>query len=82
MKKRHFIEALYKALDNEEEAHEQFFVYTINPLKYYKWLNGDKKEEIVNIMTRLRDDTQKHAIKIGSLINQIKESERKKTLGD
>ena len=78
MKKRHFIEALYKALDNEEEAYEQFYAYTINSLKYYKWLNGDKKEEIVNIMTRLRDDTQKHAIKIGSPINQIKESERKK----
>jgi hypothetical protein len=78
IKKKHILETLYKALDSEEEANDQFFIYTINSLKYYKWLSDDKKEIIVNIMTRLRDDTQKHATKVGSLINQIKESEKNK----
>jgi hypothetical protein len=34
---------LNKALDNEEDANGQFYIYTINSLKYYEWLGKDKK---------------------------------------
>jgi rubrerythrin len=76
MKKEQLIEILYKALDNEEEANSHFYTYTIKSLKYYKWLNEDKREKVKNIITRLRDDSQKHKNMIENLIQQVQESER------
>jgi hypothetical protein len=77
MKKKHLIDELNKALDNEEEANDHFYVYTINSLKYYEWLSKDKKEKVNTILTKIRDDTQKHTKMIDNLINQIKESNKK-----
>jgi rubrerythrin len=77
IKKKPLIDALNKALDNEEEANDQFYIYTINALKYYEWLSKDKKEKVKVILTRLRNDTQKHSNMIDNLINQIKESNKK-----
>lgn len=77
IKKKHLIDTLNKALDNEEEANDQFYIYTINSLKYYEWLSKDKKEKVNAILTRLRNDTKKHSNMIDNLINQIKESNKK-----
>ncbi len=77
IKKKHLIDMLNKALDNEEDANDQFYIYTINSLKYYEWMSKDKKEKVKVILTRLRNDTQKHTIMIDNLINQIKESNKK-----
>ncbi|OHB87530.1 MAG: hypothetical protein A3D13_03380 [Planctomycetes bacterium RIFCSPHIGHO2_02_FULL_40_12] len=76
MKKDQLIEILYKALDSEEEANSHFYTYTIKSLKYYKWLSEDKKEKVKNIITRLRDDSQRHKNMIENLIQQVQESER------
>jgi rubrerythrin len=76
MKKDQLIEILYKALDNEEEANSHFYTYTIKSLKYYKWLSEDKKDKVKNIITRLRDDSQRHKNMIENLIQQVQESER------
>ncbi|MEK6765951.1 MAG: hypothetical protein AABY49_07005 [Planctomycetota bacterium] len=75
-KKDQLIEILYKALDSEEEANSHFYTYTIKSLKYYKWLSEDKKEKVKNIITRLRDDSQRHKNMIENLIQQVQESER------
>jgi hypothetical protein len=77
IKKKHLIERLNKALDDEEEANDHFYIYTINSLKYYEWLSIDKKEKVKTILTTMRDDTQKHTNMIDNLINQIKESNKK-----
>ena len=77
IKKKHLIDTLNKALDNEEEANDQFYIYTIKALKYYEWLSKDKKEKVKAILTRLRNDTQKHSNMIDNLINEIKESNKK-----
>ena len=77
IKKKHLIDKLNKALDNEEEANDHFYVYTINSLKYYGWLSKDKKEKVKTILTKIKDDTQKHTNMIDNLINQIKESNKK-----
>ena len=77
IKKKHLIDKLNKALDNEEEANDHFYVYTINSLKYYEWLSKDKKEKVKTILTKIKDDTQKHTNMIDNLINQIKESNKK-----
>ncbi len=52
IKKKHLIDTLNKALDNEEEANDQFYIYTINALKYYEWLSKDKKEKVKAMLTR------------------------------
>jgi rubrerythrin len=77
IKKKHLIDTLNKALDNEEEANDQFYIYTIKALKYYEWLSKDKKEKVKAILTRLQNDTQKHTKIIDNLKNQIKESNKK-----
>ncbi len=74
IKKKHLIETLNNALDSEEEANNQFYDYTINSLKYYEWLSEDKKEKIKNIITKLRDDSQRHKNMIEKLIKHIQES--------
>lgn len=76
IKKKQLIETLYNALDSEEEANSQFYDYTIKSLKYYKWLSEDKKEKVQNIITKLRDDTQRHTNVIEKLIQEIKVSDK------
>ncbi len=76
IKKKQLIENLYDALESEEEANKQFYDYTIKSLKYYKWLSEDNKEKIQNIITKLRDDTQRHKNVIEKLIQDVKESEK------
>ena len=74
IKKKHLIETLNNALDSEEEANNQFYDYTINSLKYYEWLSEDKREKVKNIITKLRDDSQRHKNMIEKLIKHIQES--------
>ncbi len=76
IKKKHLIETLNNALGNEEEGNNQFYTYTINSLKYYKWLSEDKREKIREIIARLRDDSQRHKNMIEKLIQQVQESEK------
>ncbi len=76
IKKKHLIEILNNALDSEEEANNHFYTYTINSLKYYDWLSEDKKENIKEIIAKLRDDSQKHKNIIEGLIQNIKESDK------
>ena len=74
IKKKNLIETLNNALDSEEEANNQFYGYTIKSLKYYDWLSEDKKEKVKNIITKLRDDSQRHKNMIEKLIKHIQES--------
>ncbi len=76
IKKKELIETLYNALDSEEEANNHFYDYTINSLKYYEWLSEEKREKVKDIITKLRDDTQKHKKVIENLIQNIKESNK------
>ena len=76
IKKKLLIETLYDALDREEEANSQFYDYTIKSLKYYKWLNEDKKEKVQNIITKLRDDTQRHKSMVENVIQYVQESDK------
>ncbi len=76
IKKKLLIESLYDALDREEEANSQFYDYTIKSLKYYKWLSEDKKEKVQDIITKLRDDTQRHKSMVEQLIQYVQESEK------
>ncbi|MBC8553433.1 MAG: hypothetical protein H8D23_27775 [Candidatus Brocadiales bacterium] len=77
IKKKPLIESLYNALDREEEANNQFYDYTIKSLKYYKWLSEDKKEKVHGIITKLRDDTQRHKSMVEKLIQYVQESDKK-----
>lgn len=76
IKKKLLIENLYDALDREEEANNQFYDYTIKSLKYYKWLSEDKKEKVQSIITKLRDDTNRHKNMIEKLIQHVQESDK------
>ncbi len=76
IKKKDLIETLYNALDSEEEANNQFYDYTVNSLKYYEWLSEDKKEKVKEIITKLRDDSQRHKNMIEKLIKHIQEDEK------
>ncbi len=76
IKKKLLLKNLYNALDREEEANNQFYDYTIKSLKYYKWLSEDNKEKVQDIITKLRDDTQRHKSVIEKLIKYVQESEK------
>ncbi|MCR4290758.1 MAG: hypothetical protein NUV86_10925 [Candidatus Scalindua sp.] len=76
IKKKRLIESLYNALDREEEANNQFYDYTIKSLKYYKWLSEDKKEKVHDIITKLRNDTQRHKSMVEKLIQYVQESDK------
>ncbi len=76
IKKKHLIDSLYDALDREEEANNQFYDYTIKSLKYYKWLSEEKREKVQDIITKLRDDTQRHKSMIEKLIQHVQESDK------
>ncbi len=74
IKKKHLIDTLNNALDSEEEANNQFYDYTINSLKYYKWLSEEKKEKAKEIIVKLRDDSRRHKNMIEKLIKHVQES--------
>ncbi len=76
IKKKKLTEILNIALDSEEEANGHFYSYTINSLKYYKWLSEDKKEEIGRLLRILRGDSQRHKSMIEKLIQHIQESDK------
>jgi rubrerythrin len=76
IKKKPLLGSLYDAVDREEEANTQFYDYTIKSLKYYKWLGEDKKEKVQDIITKLRDDTQRHKSMIEKLIQHIESSDK------
>ncbi len=76
IKKKLLIESLYDALDREEDANNQFYDYTIKSLKYYKWLSEDKREKVQDIITKLRDDTQRHKSMVEKLIQYVQESDK------
>ena len=76
IKKKPLIDILYDALDREEEANNQFYDYTIKSLKYYKWLSEDKREKVQDIITKLRDDTQRHKSMVEKLIQYVQESDK------
>ncbi|MBC8553650.1 MAG: hypothetical protein H8D23_28885 [Candidatus Brocadiales bacterium] len=76
IKKKLLIETLYDALDREEEANNQFYDYTIKSLKYYKWLSEDNREKVQDIITKLRDDTQRHKSMVENLIQYVQESDK------
>ena len=76
IKKKPLLESLYNAVDREEEANNQFYDYTMKSLKYYKWLSEDKKEKVQDIITKLRDDTQRHKSMVEKLIQYVQESDK------
>ncbi len=76
IKKKQYVELLYSALDTEEEMTEQFYKYTADSLKYYKWLSEDKKKQISEITTKLRNDCQRHKNIVEKLIKHVQESEK------
>ncbi len=76
IKKKPLIDSLYDALDLEEDANNQFYDYTIKSLKYYKWLNDDQREKVQDIITKLRDDTQRHKSMVEKLIQYVQESDK------
>ncbi len=76
MKKEPLLKILNNAQDSEEEANNHFYIYTINSLKYYEWLNEDKKEKIKEIITKLRDDSQRHKNMLEKLIQYVQESKK------
>ena len=76
IKKKVLLETLNNALDSEEEANTHFYTYTINSLKYYEWLSEDKQEKIKEIITKLRDDSQRHKNMLEKLIQHIQESDK------
>ena len=76
IKKKQYLKLLYNLLDTEEEVTEHFYKYTSDSLKYYKWLSEDKREQISEITTKLRNDCQRHKNMIETLIKHVQESEK------
>ncbi len=76
IKKKQYLELLNNLLDTEEEVTEHFYKYTTDSLKYYKWLNEDKMEQISEITTKLREDCNRHKNMIENLIKHVQESEK------
>lgn len=76
IKKKHLIDTLFKALEFEEEASTHFHGYTVNSLKYYKWLSEEKREQIKKIITKLGADSQRHKTIVEKLIEHVQESKK------
>lgn len=77
IKKKPFLELLYNALDTEEGMTEHFYKYATDSLKYYKWLDEEKKQQISRITTTLMDDCKRHKNMIEKLIKHVQESKKK-----
>ncbi len=76
LKKKQYLEQLNNILDTEDDVTENFYKYTSDSLKYYKWLSDDQKEQITEITTKLSDDCQKHKNMIETLIKHVQGSEK------
>ncbi len=76
IKKKQFIETLNNILDTEDEIAQHFYTYATNSLKYYKWLDEDKKEKLSEITTKLGNDCQRHKSMVEKLIIHVQESEK------
>ena len=76
IKKKQFIETLNNILDTEEEIAQHFYTYATNSLKYYKWLDEDKRGKLSEITTKLGNDCQKHKSMVEKLIIHVQESEK------
>ena len=74
IKKKKYLELLNDLLATEDEVTEHFYKYTTDSLKYYKWLSEDKREQISEITTKLRNDCQRHKNMVEKLIKHIEES--------
>jgi hypothetical protein len=74
IKKKKYLEMLDDLLATEDEVTEHFYKYTTDSLKYYKWLSEDKREQISEITTKLRNDCQRHKNMVEKLIKHIEES--------
>ena len=73
IKKKQLVKILNNALDIEEESNTHFYTYIINSLKFYDWLSEDKRKRIIEILTKLRDDSKRHKNMIEKLIQHIQE---------
>lgn len=76
IKKKQFLEELNNILDTEDEIAQHFYTYAANSLKYYKWLDIDKREKLSDITTKLSGDCQRHKSMIEKLIQHVQESEK------
>ncbi len=76
IKKKRFVEMLSNALDTEEEVARHFYTYADTSLKYYKWLDEDKREEIREITTKLSSDCRRHKSMVEKLIQHVQESDK------
>ena len=74
IKKKKYLEVLNDLLATEDEVTEHFYKYTTDSLKYYKWLSEDKREQISEITTKLRNDCQRHKNMVEKLIKHVEES--------
>ena len=74
IKKKKYLEMLDDLLATEDEVTEHFYKYTTDSLKYYKWLSEDKREQISEITTKLRNDCQRHKNMVEKLIKHVEES--------
>ena len=76
IKKKQFVETLNNILDTEDEIAQHFYTYTANSLKYYKWLDEDKREKLSEITTKLSNDCQRHKSMVEKLLIHVQESEK------
>ena len=76
IKKKQFIETLNNILGTEDEIAQHFYTYTANSLKYYKWLDEDKREKLSEITTILSNDCQRHKSMVEKLLIHVQESEK------
>jgi rubrerythrin len=76
IKKKQFIEMLNNALDTEEEVAQHFYKYAVTSLKYYKWLDEEKRDKLSEITTKLSSDCQRHKSMIENLIQHVQESDK------
>ncbi|GAX60513.1 Auxin Efflux Carrier [Candidatus Scalindua japonica] len=76
IKKKQFIEILNNILDTEDDIAQHFYTYTANSLKYYKWLDDDKREMLSDITNKLSGDCQRHKTMVENLIQHVQESDK------
>ncbi len=76
IKKKRFIEMLNNALDTEEDVARHFYTYTATSLKYYKWLDEEKRDKLSAITTKLSSDCQRHKSMVEKLIQYVQESDK------
>jgi len=67
---------LNNALDTEEEVAHHFYTYATISLKYYKWLDEEKRDKLSAITTKLSSDCQRHKSMVEKLIQHVQENEK------